>query len=100
MNRHGIVEIPFAGAHLNRNRETLQHFIDTWSDQVAPNHFLFVAEADQFHRGRNLVPANRVEHRAKTSLVNPYPFTILGARLGLGEADGSDRRVTENHCRD
>mmetsp|Transcript_22281 Transcript_22281/g.75330 ORF Transcript_22281/g.75330 Transcript_22281/m.75330 type:complete len:367 (-) Transcript_22281:539-1639(-) len=105
VDRDARVEVGLCRAHLHGHAKALEHLVGGHADDVEPNNLFLLAEADDLHRRLGL--RRRLDgHRAvpevdKRRLVDlDVLVAVLGARLGLGQADDADRRVREDDGRD
>src|SRR6202789_1986653 len=99
VNRNRVVEVPLRGAHANRHREALQHFVCAGPDDVAAHDALLRTHANQFHIGMRLSRRQGVVHRREIGHVYLHGVPILSARFGFARAHGPDGRMREHHGR-
>ena len=99
MQGDGVVQVALGRAHAQRHSESLQHLVRAQPDDVHPDHLLPRAHRDQFHGGLPLARRECVVHGCESAGVDLHGIAVFRPGLGLGQADGPDRRVAEDHGR-
>ncbi len=95
-----VVEVRLGGPHLHGDAKALQDLVHGKADAMQTDHLLFRANADQFHPGRLAMLGQRRVHGCELAAVDLHlTLAIFGDGFRLGQANGADGRVAENHGR-
>lgn len=98
MNGDTVVEVRLGGTHLHSDAKALQDLVHRKTDAMQTDHLLFRADADQFHPGRLAMLGQRRVHCGELAAVDLHLLlTIFGDGFRLGQANGADGRVAEDH---
>ena len=100
VNSHAAVKVSLGRAHLHSNTEALEDLAAAEADNVQANNLLLGAGANELVRGRRLVFGlhHGVVHGSEVGLVDLEVLgAVLGHRLWLGKANGTNLRVREHN---
>ena len=94
MNRNRRIELSLGRAALECNCQALDYLARIGADHVTADHAIGLSIDDQLHEGTLIAAAHRMFQRTEARLVD-IDFTVPLTRLGLGQPDRPDGRLTE-----